>query len=164
MMTPMLLRHELTYDAPPDEVFAMLSDPAFREKVCAAQQVVSSEVVVTPVGDGFTMVSTQVQRTAGLPAIARKFAGDTTEVVVEETWTTPTSGTIEITAPGKPTSAGGTITLTPSASGTVELFELEVKVKVPLIGGKLETLMADTIRSGQLVEQTVGATWLAGAR
>ena len=35
---------------PPEQVFAMLADPAFREKVCAAQGVVSSEVRLTPSG------------------------------------------------------------------------------------------------------------------
>jgi len=39
-----------------------------------------------------------------------------------------------------------------------------VKVKVPLIGGKLEQLMADTIGSGYDVEHEIGRAWLAGER
>ena len=39
-------------------------------------------------------------------------------------------------------------------------MELEIKVKVPLIGGKLEKLMAEKVASGMDVEQTVGAAWL----
>ncbi|MCG8152003.1 DUF2505 family protein, partial [Pimelobacter simplex] len=73
---------ELAYDAAPDEVFAMLADPAFREKVAAAQQVVSVTVTATPAGTGVSLVVDQVQNTAGLPAIAKKIAGDTTQAVV----------------------------------------------------------------------------------
>lgn len=160
----MRFRHELTYDAPPAEVFAMLSDPAFRERVAAAQEVVSAEVRLTPRGEGFDLDMDQVQNTAGLPAIAKKIAGDTTEVTLQERWADATGGTLEIIAPGKPTSASGTISLAPRGAGTVETVELEIKVKVPLIGGKLETLMADNVRQGMDVEQTVAAAWLAGEK
>ena len=33
----MKLRHEITYDAAPADVYAMLADPAFREAACAAR-------------------------------------------------------------------------------------------------------------------------------
>jgi len=160
MMSAMEFRTELSYDATPDAVFAMLSDPAFREQVAEAQHVVSVDVRLTPTEDGFSLVSDQVQNTAGLPAIAKKIAGDTTQAVVTEEWASRTKGTVSITAPGKPTSATGTITLAPDGDGTVEIVELDVKVKVPLVGGKLEKLMVDTIREGYEVEHTVGRAWL----
>ena len=47
-MCGMKFQHTTTYDAPAAEVFAMLTDPAWREKVGAAQSVVSSTVTVTP--------------------------------------------------------------------------------------------------------------------
>ena len=160
----MKFRKELTYEADPDDVFAMLSDPAFREKVAHAQDVVSVDVQLTPSSGGFSLVNDQVQNTKDLPAIAKKIAGDTTRAVVTEEWSTPTSGAISITAPGKPSKADGTITLEPDTTGTTEIIELEVKVKVPLIGGKLEQLMADTIEKGFDVEHQVGQAWLAGER
>ena len=46
MMAAMKFRHELTYDATPAEVFAMLADPAFREAACAAAGVISADVTV----------------------------------------------------------------------------------------------------------------------
>jgi uncharacterized protein YndB with AHSA1/START domain len=160
MMSAMEFRTELSYDAGPDEVFAMLSDPAFRERVAEAQGVVSVDVRLTATGDGFTLVSDQVQNTEGLPAIAKKITGDTTRAVVTEEWASRTQGSIAITAPGKPTSAKGTVTLAPDGAGTVEVVELDVRVKVPLVGGKLEKLMAETIGSGYEVEHTVGRAWL----
>lgn len=155
---------ELTYHADPGQVFAMLADPAFREKVARAQEVVSVDVRLTPSGEGFTMRMEQVQDTRDLPAIAKKITGDTTQAVIAEDWPSTTDGSIEITAPGKPTTATGTITLTPDGAGTRESVELDVRVKVPLIGGKLEKLMAEKVRNGMDAEQTVGVEWLGSTR
>ncbi|GAA4808255.1 DUF2505 domain-containing protein [Nocardioides caeni] len=157
-------RRELRYDAAPADVFAMLADPSFREKVGAAQDVVSMDVTVTPKGAGASILIDQVQNTAGLPAIAKKIAGDTTRALVREEWSGPTSASIEITAPGKPTRASGTVTVVADGGGTRYVQELEVTVKVPLIAGKLEKLMADNIDAGLTVEHTVGVAWLNGER
>ena len=43
---------------------------------------------------------------------------------------------------------------------TTEVVELEIKVKVPLIGGKLERLMAEKVAAGMDVEHSVGVAWL----
>lgn len=160
MMCAMEFRTELSYDASPDTVFAMLSDPAFREQVAQAQDVVSVEVRLTPTDEGFSLVNDQVQNTRDLPAIAKKIAGETTRALIEEQWESRTSGSITITAPGKPTSATGTIRLAPDGDGTVEIVELDIKVRVPLVGGKLERLMAGTIEAGYREEHTVGRAWL----
>lgn len=164
MMSAMDFRHELTYDAPPAEVFAMLADPAFREAVSEAQGVVSHDVEVTPQGPGFTLVNDQVQRTEGLPSFAKKFAGSTTRAVQREEWADQSGGSLVIEAPGKPSDIRGAISLEPTGSGTTEVVALTVTVKVPLIGGKLEGLLADQIRSGIDVEHEVGRRWLAGER
>lgn len=162
MMAPMRYRRELAYEAGPDEVFAMMADPAFRERVAAAQEVVSVDVTITPAGEGFTLVSDQVQRTAGLPAIAKRIAGDTTRAVIREEWSGPDSATIEIEAPGKPARMAGTISLSADGAGTTYVQELEVSIKVPLIAAKLERIMADTIDEGLAVEHSVGVAWLKG--
>ena len=59
-----------------------------------------------------------------------------------------TTGNLSIESPGKPASATGTIRLEPDGAGTTEVVELEIKVKVPLIGGKLEKLMAEKVGRG----------------
>ena len=164
MMRPMKFRRELTYEATPHEVFAMIADPAFREKIAAAQGVVSVDVTCTPTGEGLTVVIDQEQDTAGLPAIAKKIVGETTQAVVTEEWTSRTSGSYDIVAPGKPTRATGTVSISAAGSGASYALELEVKVKVPLIAGKLEKVMADQINNGLDIEQRVGAAWLRGER
>jgi hypothetical protein len=160
----MRFRHELSYDASPVDVFEMLADPAFREKVSAAMDVVSADVSIDRSEDGFRLTNDQVQRTEGLPSFARKFAGETTRAIQVEEWRDAAGGTLRIDAPGKPSSIAGTIELLPDGDGTVEVVELEIKVKVPLVGGKLEGLLEEQVRKGMDIEHEVGQAWLKGAR
>jgi uncharacterized protein YndB with AHSA1/START domain len=162
MMCGMKFRHELTYDAPPVEVFEMLADPAFREAACVAQDVISAEVTLERPGNGFTLTVDQEQRTDDLPGFARVFAGDSTHAIQREEWADSTGGTLRIDAPGKPSEVKGTTTLRPEGSGTRELVELELKVKVPLIGGKLEKLLAERVTAGLDAEHEVGVAYLKG--
>ena len=158
----MRFRHELSYDAPPEKVYAMLASAAFRRHVCTAMEVISADVQVEPRpdGTGFTLVSDQLQNTKDLPGFARTFAGESTHVIQREDWQSATTGTLVIESPGKPVSTSGTIRLEPSGAGTTEVVELEIKVKVPLIGGRLEKLMAEKVAEGMDLEHTVGVTWL----
>ncbi len=160
----MRLRHEISYDAPLGEVFAMLSDPGFRQASAEAMGVISADVTITPNGQGISVRIDQVQPTEGVPGFARKFAGETTRAVQTEEWDAPAGGTISIETPGKPTSIRGTLALSESGGVTTETLDVEVKVKVPLIGGKLESLMADLVTSGMDKEQAAGVAWLEGRR
>lgn len=164
MMCAMKFHTELSYDAPPAEVFAMLSDPAFRERVCEAQHVVSHDVRIDAVGAGMDVTIRTEQNTGGLPSIAKKFVGETTTAIVTESWADGSGGDVEITAPGKPTKISGAVTLREAGSGTVQTVDLDAKVKVPLIGGKLEQLLVDSLEAGYVKEQQVGTAWLAGQR
>lgn len=142
----------------------MLLDREFRRKVGAAQSVVSLDVDVASAGSDTRVVLDSVRDTAGLPAIARKIAGDTTQAKVVEVWADSTTATTEITAPGKPTRAEGTITLVADGDGTRYVLALEVKVKVPLVAAKLEKIMADDIVAGLRIEEKVASAWLGGDR
>jgi len=160
----MRFQHTSTYVGTAAEVYAMFTDPEWRKKVGTAQGVVSSDVTITPEGEGCRVVIDQVQNTAGLPAIAKKIAGETTRALVTEVWSSPTGGTIEILAPGKPTKAIGTVSLVSDGAETKHVTDLDVTVKVPLVGGKLEQIMADNIGKGLEVERAVGVAWLEGDR
>ena len=160
----MKFRHELAYDASPGEVFEMLADPAFREASAAAMGVVSADVALERSDDGFTLTIDQVQLTDDLPSFARTFAGSTTRAIQHEQWTDRTSASLRIETPGKPAEMKGTITLVPDGAGTREVVELDVRVKMPLIGGKLEKLMAAKVEAGLVAEHGAGTAWLAGER
>jgi uncharacterized protein YndB with AHSA1/START domain len=164
MMAPMKFRHELTYDAAPAEVFEMLADPAFRKASVDAQGVVTAEVDLEREGNGFRLTIDQEQRTADLPSFARAITGDTTRAVQREHWEDSTGGTLHIDAPGKPSEVRGTITLRPEGSQTREIVELELRVKVPVVGGKLEKLLAERLTASLDAEHGVGVAWLKGER
>ena len=164
MMSTMQLRSEHTYDATPDEVFEMRSDPAWRAKVCEAQRVVSHDISIEPTDQGYVLVNHQVQPTAGLPDLAKKFVGDTTTVLQREEWADRESATVSIEPHGVPSSARGTITLRPAGSGTLEVTVLDAKVKVPVVCRKLEGLLVQAIQAGLDAEARVGDAWLAGER
>jgi uncharacterized protein YndB with AHSA1/START domain len=161
-MPSMKLRHEISYAAPLADVYAMLADPDFRQASAAAMGVISADVTITPAGEGMSVLIDQVQPTEGVPGFARKFAGETTRAVQTEEWGSPSGGTITIETPGKPTSIKGTLSLDESGGRTTETLDVEVKVKVPLIGGKLESLMADLVSAGMDKEQVAGEAWLRG--
>jgi uncharacterized protein YndB with AHSA1/START domain len=164
MMTPMQLTHTATFEATAAEVYAMLTDPGFRERAAAATGVISAEVSVEESGGGHVVTVDQVQPTDGVPSFAKKFAGETTRAVQTETWSSPTRADLSVRTPGRPTEISGTLTLEESGGTTTKTFTGEVKVKVPLIGSKLEVLMADLVTQGMDTESETGVAWLAGQR
>jgi hypothetical protein len=160
----MRFRHQVSYDASLDEVYAMLSDPSFREASAEAMGVLSADVSVTPKGEGMSVRIDQVQRTEGVPGFAKKIVGETTHALQVEEWSSHAEATIDIQIPGKPTSVHGTLTLTESGGQTTETMAAELRARVPLIGGKLESLLADLIDKGMDKEHEAGVAWLEKRR
>lgn len=157
----MKIRHQLTYDATPDQVYAMLSDPAFRRQVCEARRTVSHDVAVEQRDTSMSVRVDLVQRTQGVPGFAKKFVGEETRIVQTEQWTEQRGADLELEIPGMPGYVRGRLSLTGDDTGTVESFEGEAKIKIPLIGGKLEGLVERLFIKGLDTEQRVGAAWLA---
>ena len=158
----MKVTHTATYEAPLDEVYAMLTDPEFRRYAADATGVLSADVTVEPSGGGHVVTIDQVQPTEGVPAFARKFAGETTRAVQVETWTSQDQATLSVQTPGRPTDVSGTYVLSDDGGRTTQTFTGEVKVKVPLIKDRLEKLMAQLFSEGRDKEQAAGAAWLRG--
>lgn len=159
----MQFSHTIEYDAAPDEVYAMLADADFREKVCLAMHAVENEVSIETDGDGMSVVVDQTQPAHGIPSFAKKFVGDHIRIVQAEAWTSPERAVLEVEIPGKPGHLKGEITLK-HGSGTVETVSGEIKVHVPMLGGKLEKLIGDLLGAALDTEQKIGRAWLAGER
>jgi len=146
-----------------EEVRAMLGDPEFRKAVCTYQQVEDSHVTVEEYDDGSMTVD--LQRTYGtalVPSFARKLVGATIDLVQREEWATPTNATFEVSIPGKPGEVHGTATLVRQGPDTVEQVAIDVRVAIPLVGGKLEDLIAGLLQDAFRAENQVGVKWLAG--
>jgi hypothetical protein len=160
----MKVTHTATYAAPADEVRAMLRDPSFREYAARATGVLEVEASVEDTAEGHVVTIDQVQPTDGVPAFAKKFAGETTRAIVTEAWSSPTDGTVVVRTPGRPTEISGSYVLEDLGDSTRIVFEGEVKAKVPLIKDKLERLIAQFFLEGKEGEQSAGNAWLAGER
>ncbi len=146
-----------------EEVRAMLGDPEFRQAVCTYQQVEDSGVTIEEYDDGSMTVD--LERTYGtalVPSFARKFVGATIDLVQREEWSTPTEATFDVSIPGKPGEMHGTARLVQDGSDTVENIAMDVRVSIPLVGGKLEDLIAGLLKDAFRAENKVGLKWLAG--
>ena len=56
----------------------------------------------------------------------------------------------------------GTINLSESGGVTTETLEMTIKVNIPLVGGKIENLIADLLRKALKAENAVGRDYLSG--
>jgi hypothetical protein len=160
----MKVTHTAMYDAPADDVRDMLLAPSFREYAARATGVLEVEAWVEETDEGRVVTIDQVQPTDGVPAFAKKFAGETTRAIVTETWTSPENGSLVIRTPGRPTEISGSYLIEDLGDSTRILFEGEVKAKVPLIKDKLERLVAQFFLEGKEGERSAGNAWLAGER
>lgn len=156
--------HEMSYDASPEEVAAMLADRDFREQVCKAMDSTRHDVSVEGAGKGMKVVVDQTQPARGIPSFAKKFVGDSIQIVQRESWSSETAATLLLEIPGKPGQLDGDIRLAVDGDGTVETVAGDLKVKVPVVGGKLEGLVADLLKSALRTEQKVGRAWLAARK
>ena len=155
------VRHDLVYEASAKEVLAMLHDASFREEVCDATGVLRHDVSVTENADGTLVTIEQVQTAQGLPSFATKFVGNEIEIVQKENWTDGTHADIEVTIPGKPGHMRGSANLVESGGTTTEQVDLEIKVNIPLVGGKIEGLIADMLLKALKTENTTGRAYLS---
>ena len=151
------LRKQLTYDATAEAVAGMLDDPGFREAVLARQRVVRGSVSI----DGDHVTIEQVRSSDDIPSFAQKFVGDEILIVQKETWTSPTSADVHLLIPGKPGEAIGTLVLTESGATTTETVDLDLTVRIPLVGGKIESLIAGLFSDALAIEHRVGVEWLS---
>lgn len=167
MMCGMELKLSASYDATPEEVFAIVTDATFREQACEKTKALSYDVKVTESG-GDTVVRVQREMPSDdVPDIARKFVGQTLTVVQTETWhPAGADGTrhadVKGEVTGTPVTLKGTAKIESVGKQTVQAIELDVKVSVPLIGKKIEPFVVEAIRSGLTKEHELGRDWHDG--
>lgn len=156
------VQQDLRYDgATVEQVFDMLATREFREAVCDYQRVLHRTVTVDRNGETASVTIDQGHATDRLPGFARKIVGDHITMVQSEAWSDGSHGEITVTVPGKPGEMSGTATLVQDDGGVTEKVDMTVNVHLPLIGGKVEGLIADMLGKALRAEHTVGRDWLA---
>lgn len=156
------LTHEMRYDgATPEQVYAMLATEEFRDQVCDFQRFPKRTVTITQSADGMSVKVDQHRPATEVPAFAQKLLGSEINIVQQEQWTSTTSASLEVSIPGKPGEMKGTVALAGDETGTTETVTVTVTVRIPLVGGKAEGLIADMLVKALRAENKVGRDWLA---
>lgn len=154
------------YAATPDEVFAMLSDPAFVEAKCLASGSIEASAETTQEDAGITIVSRRVLP-AKLPGFAKKFVGETVTLVETQRWPEAEgdrAGTFVVDFGNNPISFSGDVTLSADGDGSQVRCQGVIKCTVPFVGGKIEGVALEWITKYLDKEQRVGTAWLDGER
>jgi len=146
----MKFTHRAEYPAAPEAVFAVMSDPAFQDAKCAATTTGTWQADVSTSGDRTRITTERILPTDGLPDIARSFVGDSLTVVEIQTWSPPSVdgsrvADLNLHVKGAPMTLKGTIRLSPTAAGSVQEVDADLRAGVPLIGGRLEKAAAEPL-------------------
>jgi hypothetical protein len=98
--------------------------------------------------DGGVDFSVSRELPSGVPGFLERFLPKDGKAVQNESWGPPGAdgicrGTWSVDIPGAPAKLGGSSTLEPSGTGSVQVILGTAKVSVPIIGGKAESFIVD---------------------
>lgn len=97
------------------------------------------------------------------PAVRTLLGGDLT-IDRAETWRPEPgggySGTVRVTIPNMPGDLGGKVALTDTESGSTLLLDGEVRIPIPLVGGKIEETVSGQITQLLDNEHAFAEKWL----
>lgn len=122
----------------------------------------SHDIDITEDGEAADVRIERLQAVEKIPAFAAKVVGAEITVVQREEWSDLRQGAYSVGIPDKPGHIAGTVTLTERGEQTVETVSLDIKVSIPLIGGKLEGVVHGLLVAALRTEHEVGVAHLAG--
>jgi uncharacterized protein YndB with AHSA1/START domain len=162
----MKISETITYAAPPETVYAMVTDPAFQERKCVEAHAHRHEAAVSPAGDGARVVTKRDLPADDLPDFAKSIVGQTLSVTETYEWGGAAadgsrSGTLTVEVAGAPVALRSNVRLLPSGGGTQITIEGDLKASIPLFGGKVEKAAAPAVIDAIHSEQRTGTVWLA---
>ncbi len=146
----MRLQETFTYpDTDVESVYALITDPEFRERTAAATGAVDIDVTVEESGAGHAVTIVRTQP-ATMPDFVKKFVGDSVKIKQAEVWGGPDpdghrSAEVRFTVIGQPAGMLGTVRLTGAATDVTFVIEGDVKVSVPFVGKKVEPEVAKAV-------------------
>lgn len=137
-------------DKPAAAVLKMYSDRAYFEKKYATLAGVKDFEILECETKGTTFRikhrSQQRSDNAALPDFAKKFLGEYNHITQQDTWNTATGvGRLDIEIKGVPLKISADMKVTGDKTAT-NTFTWNVVCNIPLLGGKLEKLIAEDIK------------------
>ncbi len=140
----MHLSYRHTYAASTDDVVALMANPDFITDVAEHSGATSHDVRI----EGPT---THMEMALEAPSDVSKFVGKTIHVTQRLTWGQPDSkgvrrGTFDFSVAGMPVSVVAAAVLTPTGpTSSSATYEGDLNVRIPLVGRKVESLVAPSI-------------------
>jgi hypothetical protein len=145
MPTPRRITYE--YASDPDTVAKLLHDADFLKRRSEAAGETNVEVKVEDLGDGMH-VTVARDREVELPSFAKKMFSPQNRIVEDTTWRRQGDKWVaeySVQVAGIPGEVRGKSTLTPTAKGTIYESNFQVTARIPIVGGKLEAVVADRL-------------------
>jgi len=149
-----------TFDKPAATVIKMFSDRAYFERKYQELGYRNVEVLEHSVDARKFRIKVRytAPNSAPLPDFAKKFLGETNTVVQSDTWDLEKkTGRLEAEIKGVPVKVSADMKLADEGAGSANTLKWNLSCGIPLIGGKLEQVVAGDI-------QAKGKTDLAKSR
>ncbi|MGH3777782.1 MAG: DUF2505 domain-containing protein [Pseudonocardiaceae bacterium] len=156
------VRHR--YPLPAGRVREVLTDPDYLRDKLRAVGGPGAELVSRERDErGITLVLRQAVPGDALPSFIRAALPGGLTIHRTETWTS-SGGSVHAVVDGAPGTITGAMRLEPDPAGCVLGAQLTAEVPLPLIGGKVETVIIDNISQLMDAEYRFTLKWLRDAR
>jgi hypothetical protein len=157
------IEHRAEFPHGVDEVFAaQTSEPALRARLAGIGGQSSALLDYTPTADSVSFTLRQGVDADKLPSIVRTLHSGDLFVDRQENWAVAThAGTARATVSGVPGEITVRTELSAEGGKTVLRANGEVKIRIPLVGGRLEEFVAGQITGLLEREAELSAQWLA---
>ena len=144
----MKLNYSLQFNKDKDTVLSAFCDPDFFEQHQKLMGHRDFELLSHDDDGDRCVIKFRYQVESDVPAFAKKILGDTSEVVQTETWVRSSGqGQVSVDVATLPGTMECTAQVNDNGGGCTKVFDWEVKVKIPLVGGKIEKVVVDDIQS-----------------
>ena len=142
------LRNAYPSPADVETTFAALSGEAWPQEKARVLSDGSLLISREEAADGGVVIVTSRSLPASIPSFLKAFIPGDNRAVQTDSWGPAGTngvrpGTWKADIPGAPAQVGGTMRIEPTGQGSTYIIEGTVTVKVPLVGGKAETFIAD---------------------
>lgn len=147
------------YKGSVDQVVALFRNPEFITDVAQHAGAQNHDVSVT---DGVT----NLRMALATPSNVARFVGSTADITMVFRWSEAEAsgvrrGTVDVAVKGLPVSVDAAVVLTPTETGCTGTYSGDLTVKLPLVGGKVEKLVAPFIGEAFAGIERRAAEWLA---
>lgn len=162
---PRPIEHQARFDAATDAVHDTLLDAKYLDARLAELGGRDAALLTHEVdGARARIVLRQGVPVEFLPSVVRRFTGDDLVLDRTERWGPRDGGgwraDVEVTVRGLPGSISGTLELTDTALGSELVLRGQTAVSVPMVGGRIEEIVAEQVTELMRHESRFTQRWL----